>query len=111
MSVELVLILTVLPAVAGCSILADDGTRIANDIRAQRSPLILDVRYSGDDDESGPSLTIVLIPGATQSDGQTIACDVVAPAIQRGKPPEGLVFAVTDSATLEWLATDKTSCS
>lgn len=94
--------------VAGC-LFPDRGTAIANDIRDDRHPMIASVEYGGDDDESGPWMDIVLQPGTTKEQAQTVACDVVKPAIERGSPPPDFGFAVVDSDG-NVIASDLTPC-
>lgn len=96
--------------VAGCSLFADQGSRIADDIRGQRSPLITRIEYGGDNDDSGPHLMVFLVEGSTREDGMHVACEVIWPAIERGKPPELLIFSVLDASGLIALATDLTRC-
>ncbi len=94
-----------------CSVFADGGSQIADDIRGQDSPLIDHIQYGGDQDESGPHLMVFLADGSTRDDGRDVACDIVWPAIRRGTPPDRFIFTVLDESGDIALATDMTECN
>jgi hypothetical protein len=94
--------------VGACS--PDRGTAVANDITDAHHPLIAKVVYSGDDDDSGPWMDIVLRPGATREDARTVHCEVVKPAVERGSPPPKFGWDVLD-AEGHTLASDLTPCA
>jgi hypothetical protein len=92
-----------------CSLWVDRGGAIANDIRRQEHPLIADVVYSGDNDDSGPNLSVILVNGATHEDAVTVLCDVVTPAVERGDPPDLLVYSVEEPSGAAYVD-DRTAC-
>ncbi len=102
--------LTVSQLISACSLFVNRGGSIANDIRSQRSPLITEVWYSGDGDDSGPSMEVYLVEGATHADGAEVACEIVWPAIERGDPPEDFVFAIFAADRFDILALETTPC-
>lgn len=105
-----VALLVVALTLAVACVFPDRGTRIANELRDYGHPLIAVVEYNADDDSSGPLLTVLLRPGATQAEAETLTCEVIVPANRRGSPPETFVFDVLDSTGLGLLASEATAC-
>ena len=99
----------VLALLAAC-LPKDRGTAIADSIRDVAHPLVRTIEYSGDGDESGPLMTIMLQPGATEAEAIDFTCAVVFPAIEAGSPPEEFVFDVLDSTGEVLLASETAQC-
>jgi hypothetical protein len=102
--------LAAISLVAGC-LFPDRGTAIANEIRALDLPIVQSIEYNGDEDASGPALTILLRPGVSREEARAFACDIVVPAVERGSPPEEFVFDVLDSTGSDLYASEATDCS
>lgn len=93
--------------VFGCS---DVGSGVMHSIEAKNDPRIRSISYSGDDNSSGPLMTVLVNPAVTADEAKALTCVVLLPAIHGASLPPNFGLDVLDATGTTLLASERTDC-
>lgn len=105
---SMALLFVVCGTALGCS--GDVGSGVMNSIEAKHDPRIKSISYSGDDDSSGPLMTVLVNPAITADEAKTLTCVVILPAIHGASLPQNFGLDVLDATGTTLLASETTNC-
>jgi hypothetical protein len=79
-------------------------------IEAKNDPRIRSISYSGDDNSSGPLLTVLVNPDVTADEAKALTCVVILPVVHGASLPQNFGLDVLDATGTRLLASETTNC-